>query len=133
MRTRLLTAAFLVLTPLSASAATTPVNLTCMQQAVAVRETSMLSTFSTYTQTVMSAFQQRMSALQSAWSVTDENTRKNTIKTAWSTYESALKNAKTQLKNSRKNTWKTFKDSRKACNGPSNSDPGGGESLDSRL
>lgn len=133
MRTASLSLALaLLLAPMTSSAAT-PVNLTCMQQAVAVRESAMLTAFSTYTQTVMAAFQTRMTGLQSAWTIQDEESRKNTIKNIWTTYKNALKNAQKQLQNSRKSVWKTFKDSRKTCGGSSLTDPGGGESVDASL
>lgn len=131
IRSTLLTG-LLVLLPASASAAG-EVNLSCMQQAVSTRETTMLSAFSTYSQTVMTAFQQRMTGLQSAWTIADDTSRKNALKNTWTTYKSSLTNAQKQLQNTRKSVWKTFRDARKNCNAPSSTDPGGGESLDSRL
>lgn len=119
--------------PFSAHAASAPVNLTCMQQAVSARDTAVLSAFSTYTQTVMTSFQQRLVGLQSAWAIQDEGNRQNTIKTTWVTYKNSLKTAQTVLKDKRKDAWKVFRDARKSCNGSSNSDTGGGESVDSKL
>jgi hypothetical protein len=127
-----LSAAVVLFLPLSAGAST-PVNLQCMQQAVAIRESSMLTGFSTYTQKVMTAFQARMTGLQSAWANTNEDSRKETIKNTWTTYNTALKDAQKQLQTTRKSVWNTFKDARKTCGGSSYTDPGGGESSDAKL
>lgn len=128
----LTTLAFAVAAATPALAAT-EVNLSCMQQAIATRESTLVSAFASYASTVQSAYQIRQSALQSAWAIQDKDQRQSSIKNAWSSFKSTTKSAKTTIRTQRKNAWKNFRDTRKTCGGSSNTDPGGGEGSDTSI
>ena len=104
-------------------------NVTCMQTAIAVRETAIQKAFATYMQTVSDAYSKRATGLAAAWALTDTNARKQGIKSAWVSFRNTKQTAKKMYVKSRNALWITFKGAAKACHMETGEDTGS-ESLD---
>lgn len=89
--------------------------LTCMQNAVDVRDTSLLTAFDTYYASVKSALQARRAALMAAWAIQSKQERRAAITTAWNIYKTAWKNAQRALNTARNAAWHKFQDDKTAC------------------
>jgi len=107
----------------------TTLNLSCVQGAVDAREGALGQAFTTFSQAMTSALSARKTALHDAWGLTDNVARRTARKTAWTTYQSAAKAARTAVRSSRETAWADFKTASKACGvpvvespAPSNSD-----------
>ncbi len=85
------------------------VNLSCMQTAVTVRETALLSAFSAFHDDVEEGLEARKSALISAWGITSGAERTKAIRTAWKEWKTDQTNANKSFRSARKSAWDTFK------------------------
>lgn len=101
---------------------TTSVNntldLACVQTAVAIRETSMVSAFNTFSASMSTALSTRAASLNTAWGLTDAKARREARSAAWKAFSASSKTAKTTFKTSKKSAWNTFKTATKACKVP---------------
>lgn len=93
-----------------------PVTAACVQTAVDAREQAVLSAVTAYTSSLVSAFQQKKTALHNAWSITDTVQRKASVKSAWAAFTQSKKSAKKTYKDARQTAWSTFKKAAKLCN-----------------
>jgi len=85
------------------------VDRSCMQDAVNTRETSIKNAFSAYTNSVLAALDQRVTAFASVWSGT-EVSNSNTYRTVWSTWKKANSEASKKLRSDRETAWKTYRE-----------------------
>jgi hypothetical protein len=100
----------LLISPLTARAArVSNVNLTCMQTAVDAREDAIAEAFTTFNDDVSEALTARKTALHTAWGLTERAARNAAIKSAWTAWKAAHKDALADLKTDRKAAWNTFK------------------------
>lgn len=88
-----------------------PVDKTCMAGLVETREASLKTAWTTYNDSVESAFDERTSALVEAWNAEDY---RSAVKTAWAEWRSDFKAANTTFKSERRKAWDTFKNDSKA-------------------
>jgi len=97
---------------------TQPIAVGCIQTAVDAREVAVLSSLTTYTNSVVTAFQAKKNALHDAWAITDASQRKASIKTAWMTFDQSKKSARKTYQTARQVAWNNFKKASKTCNEP---------------
>lgn len=93
---------------------TSTVDRTCMATAVAVRETSVATAWTTFSTKMLTNLTNRKNSLVAAWNIADTTARNQALTTAWKTWKTAKKSAHEQLKSSRKAAWDTFKATAKA-------------------
>lgn len=101
----------------SSSATTTQSALDCVKDAVVIRENSITSTFTTYSSSMTTAYQNRLSALQSAWSNANPAERKTAVKKAWDDFKTTSKSTIKTMRDGNKTAWETFETARKSCKG----------------
>lgn len=109
------------------------IDFACVGAAVAVREDAIISGFSTYSTSALSALNTRKSALASAWALTTNDEIKKAAKDAMSAYKKSLKTARKTFKDARKSAWDTYKTSVKACSGEGESLDSNGSGIDNSL
>ena len=113
-----LVVAVFVFTAMSAEAAirkgtASAETLTCMQSAVDTRETAMMTAFDSFHTDVKAGLTARKSALGLAWAMSDGAERTTAIKSAWTAWKTAKKEAHTELKADKKAAWTAFKNTAK--------------------
>lgn len=81
---------------------------TCIRNAVATRESSIISAFSKFNTSMVSALEKRKTGLSTAWSKTEVSERKATRKSTWDTFKSDRKSASSTYKSDKKTAWSTF-------------------------
>jgi len=94
--------------PMKDKRASSTVDRTCMAAAVSVREASIKTGWTTFSNSLTSGLDKRAASLASAWNSSTEGSRDG-IKTAWSTWRDDSKAAHTKLRADRKSAWETFK------------------------
>lgn len=85
------------------------VNLSCMQTAVTVRETALLTAFGAFHDDIEEGLEARKTALITAWGLSSGAERTKAIRTAWKTWKTDQKDAHKAFKSARKSAWDTFK------------------------
>lgn len=88
--------------------ASTTVDRTCMAGAVATREASIKTAWTTFTGSVTTALDKRSSALAAAWGASADGNRE-AVKKAWTDWKKDRTAAQAKLKNDRKGAWDAFK------------------------
>ena len=109
----LIALAFVVAIPRGMASAATDV--ACIQNAVSVRESSIMNAVTTAQSVHTQALNTRASALQSAWGITDKTARKEAVKSAWSTYKTTMETNHQTRKSAHQTIKETFKQSKQAC------------------
>jgi hypothetical protein len=87
--------------------ASSTVNRTCMATAVATREASIKTAWTTFNTAMMSSLDKRSTALVAAWNNSDGSGTAG--KTAWSNWRNESKAAHSKLRSDRKAAWDTFR------------------------
>ena len=110
-----LSAVYVAIVPFSAEAAVSTTtkdkkvaSLTCMQTAIDTRETAIIDAFKAYRNSMDEALSDRKTALHDAWGISNHVDRNKAIKTAWSDWRKAKKEAYAELKSDRKSAWDAF-------------------------
>ncbi len=93
------------------------VDIACVAAAVSARETSLSTGAALQTQAVAAAYTARAAALTAAYTGTDATAVKTAVKKAWSDFATATKGAKLTWQKNKESSWKTYKESVKACKG----------------
>lgn len=91
-------------------------DLTCMGNAVDVREGAVLTARTSYNTKVIAAITTRRASLKAAYLIANNNDRRVALKAAVDVYVKAMADARAQYRTDTKAAWKTFNDSIKACN-----------------
>lgn len=86
---------------------------TCMATAVSVREASIATAWTTFSDKMATGLSNRRNSLVAGWNIADANERNQALTTAWKTWKTDKKSVSEQLKNSRKAAWDTFKNTAK--------------------
>lgn len=94
-------------------ATTTTVNLSCVQDAVADRETSILASYEKHFTAMKTALTDRKTALNTAWGKTDAKERRTAIKNVWKEFRTDKAASHKLLIKERKAAWKTYRDTMK--------------------
>ncbi len=94
-------------------ASSTPANLSCVQEAVGDRETSILASYEKHFTAMKTALTDRKTALNTAWGKTDAKERRTAIKTAWKEFRTDKMASHKLLIKERKAAWKTYRDTMK--------------------
>jgi hypothetical protein len=90
-------------------------SVSCIKEAVIDREITLQEGWGDFSGKVASAYTERKSALEEAYSNSDVKEIKSTVKSAWSEFKSSVKKARADWKKDRKDAWAEFKTDRKAC------------------
>ena len=102
------------MTASSTSSSTRPtINLSCVQTAVAERETAVSASWGEFNTSITVALTARKDALVSAWQLTDAKARAEALKSLWKNWKDASKGAHEALKTDRKATRDEFKQTMK--------------------
>jgi hypothetical protein len=88
--------------------ASTTVDRTCMAAAVATREASIKTAWTTFTGSVTTALDKRAAALAAAWGASTDGNREG-VKKAWADWKKDKQAAHTKLRMDRKTAWDAFK------------------------
>ncbi len=95
------------------SSSTKPVrevkDLSCVQEAVAEREASIMEAWTDFNTAMISALTKRSEALVDAWEMTNSKERATALKKLWATWKADSKKAHTDMKADRKAAWTDFK------------------------
>lgn len=105
--------------PAMAASAPSTAQISCVSNAVNARESTLVGSISTYSQSLNSAYSTRAAALQQAYSqAPGQGVIKKAVKSAWSDFTVAMKSARTSWQSARKSAWATFGSAVKACKAP---------------
>ena len=114
-----------------AQATTTPTStanivakITCVGGAVNTREQAIDAAMTTHTNAVNAAYSARATALQQAYSFTTLKEVRAGVKTAWSTFNTAIKAAKKDWNTSKNSAWSQYRKTAVACKAPANTGDG---------
>ncbi len=91
-------------------------DLTCMGNAVDVREGAVLTARTNYNAKVIAAITTRRASLKAAYLIANNNDRRIALKAAVDVYVKAMADARASYRTDTKAAWKTFNDAIKACN-----------------
>lgn len=116
--------AFAQATTTPTSTANVAAKITCVGGAVNTREQAIDAAITTQTQSVNSAYTARASALQQAYSLATLKEVRAGVKTAWSTFNTAIKAAKKTWNTSKNTTWSQYRKTAVACKAPANTGDG---------
>lgn len=92
--------------------------LSCMQNAVEKRETSIIGAHNTFHASMSTILGARKTALVDAWKITDTGARNDARKQAWTSYRTDAKSAYGALKTNRHGAWGIYKQDRIVCGAP---------------
>jgi uncharacterized protein YxeA len=106
------------------SAANVAVKIACVGGAVNTREQAIDTAMTTHTSAVNAAYTARATALQQAYSLTTLKDVRAGVKTAWSTFNTAIKAAKKDWNTSRNAAWSAYRKTAIACKAPANTGDG---------
>lgn len=106
-----------------------PERLTCIRQAVSVREASILSALDTYHTGWRSQIGLRRDALLGAWKIPDRKQRKQQIQQILNRYREQKRMLQKTFKDVRRSVWRQYKEAAKTCQ--VQPDDGSGEGMDS--
>ncbi|OGG49687.1 hypothetical protein A2763_03335 [Candidatus Kaiserbacteria bacterium RIFCSPHIGHO2_01_FULL_54_36] len=98
-----------------ASSTASGVNIACVAAAVAAREASLQAGISTNMQDVTAAYTTRASALASAYTQTGNDAIRKAVKSAWNSFNGAMRLAHKSWQKTQQSAWSGFKTALKAC------------------
>lgn len=96
------------------------VDLACIRAAVTVRETAIITAYSTLSTAITTALNTRKTALQTAWGITNNNARRTAIVAAHQTFQNTSRTAATTYRTARNDAWSTFRTATRACRNGAN-------------
>jgi len=108
------------------ASSTVTVDMACVSQAVAARESALDSALATHTQDINAAYTTRATALASAYAQTGNDSIKKAVRTAWQQFGAAMKLTKRNWQKAKEGAWKSFRDAAKACGGNASAVSDGG-------
>lgn len=89
--------------------------VTCMQDALTVRDEALATAYDTYTAAVSKALGIRTDALVAAWEKGSMSEIKTESATAWQTYRRSLVTARIALRRVKISAWKEYNTTRTSC------------------
>lgn len=92
-----------------------PTVISCMQDAVEKRDTSIITSMTTFSTSMTDTLTKRKEAIKTSWTLDPQETRDLARKVAWDNYKTDAVNAKQTLKASRAKAWEQFRADRKTC------------------
>jgi len=90
-------------------------DIACVKAAVAKRDSTVLTAWTTKTTKLQAAFAKRSTELQAAWDKTVVNQRNASLKLAWKTFTATEKVANKEFIVAKNTAWKTYKEEMKNC------------------
>lgn len=94
---------------------TAQVDMTCVKNALVVRETAIAAAYTKHTTAINAALVKRQADLTAAWSKPVVKERRAAIKQAWSDFNKAKKTANQEYKTANRAAWKAFRNAAKVC------------------
>ncbi|MDP1689655.1 MAG: IPT/TIG domain-containing protein [bacterium] len=98
--------------------------ITCVGIAINTREVALDSAMTTYGTAVNAAYAARKTALQTAYTLTAVKEVGAAVKTAWSTFNTSMRNAKRAWQTARNAAWTAYRGPAVACNAPAGTGDG---------
>jgi len=98
--------------------------IACVGTAVNTRETTLDAAMATFTGASNAAYTARASALKQAYTATTTRGVSTAVKTAWTTFNSAVKSARKAWQAARDTAWQTYRTSATACKAPAGTGDG---------
>ncbi len=111
---------------------TAQVDMTCVKNALVIRETAIATAYTKHTTAINAALVKRQTDLTAAWGKTVVKERRAAIKRAWNDFNKAKKTANQEYKTANRAAWKTFRDAAKVCKINSVSDEPSGFNMGER-
>ena len=105
----------LLVTGAQAKKVVSPAKASCVQSAVAKRETATIAAFDLHTTQMRNILGTKKEALNSAWGKTEVAQRRTAIKSAVKSFRSSRIEVRKTFKASQKSAWDLFKDEQKDC------------------
>ena len=107
-------------TTATTTTATTTVSskIACVGASVATREAALGVAMNAHGQAVNTAYSNRATALAQAYSLSDSASVRKAVRTAWSTFNSSIKDAQSNWRIARIAAWKQFYSSSRICRAP---------------
>lgn len=90
-------------------------SVSCMQNAVDARDTTIATAYSAFATTVKNALDARTTAIKAAWGMGGMSQIKPALATAWQDYRRAVVSGRIDLRKAKLSAWNTFKTARKGC------------------
>ncbi len=105
----------LVLPLIMAQSETTPVDNTCLIDAVIKREDSLFPVWEKFSDFVDTAHETRKSQLVLAWNIENPAEMRKAVKASWLKYKNDVKAARKIMESDRRLVWKTFRTEVMTC------------------
>ena len=91
--------------------------VTCITTALEKRETTIVSSVTTFQNNSSTALTTRKASLLAAWTKSTKSEIKTALSAAWKTYKSSMTTLKATVNTAKKTAWATYKTEVKACKG----------------
>lgn len=106
---------------------------TCIQHAVARRETSLIAAFDAYHKDLRNSMGTRKEALKNAWGKTILKERRDALKLAWKNFRNDRVNLRKTYRDSQKSAWNIFKDEQRDCKTTTLQEDNAGQAEDNNI
>jgi hypothetical protein len=93
----------------------TPATISCVQNAIEKRETTLIAGHNAFNTSVTGALTARKDGLKSAYALADREAAKAGKKTVWNAFGTSTKAAHDTMRTVRKTAWNTFNTDMRAC------------------
>ena len=112
---------------------TPKIDVSCIQNAIDERDTSLATMVNTWSLSVKNALETRRDAEKASWNISGYKERRFAQREAWSDYGKILRNANADKKKERVRAWKKFDHDRKQCEGAYSPEMKTGSTYDANL
>ena len=109
------------------------INVSCIQDAIDERDTSLANLVNNWSSSVKSALETRRDQERSSWDISNYKERRLVQRKVWGDYGKILRNANAEKKKERVRAWKKFEHDRKECQGAYSPEMTMGSTYDSNL
>ncbi|MEO6564239.1 MAG: hypothetical protein ABIN99_14550 [Nitrosospira sp.] len=110
-----------------------PIDVSCIQSIIDIRDSSLANMVGSWASSVKDALETRRSSLKDSWAITDYKERRFAQRKAWSDYGKILRGANDEKKKIRARIWKTFDNDRRKCEGAYSPEMKTGSTYDANL
>ena len=117
----------------STSKVPSKINVSCIQDAIDERDTSLANMVNNWASSVKSALESRRDEEKSSWDISNYKERRFVQRKVWGDYGKSLRNANAEKKKERVRAWKKFEHDRKECQGAYSPEMTTGSTYDSSL
>ncbi len=116
-----------------ASKVSDKIGISCIQDAIDERDTSLATLVSGWSSSVKSALETRREAEKASWDISNYKERRLAQRKAWGDYGKTLRSSNAAKKKERIRAWKKFEHDRKGCDGIYSPEMATGSTYDANL